>query len=377
MKKFVLSLLAGLALVIAGMTLGHATVSNGTNQVVYNGDGVTSTFPFSFNVYNSGTENDLVLQEENTTTGAITNLTLNTDYSVSLNGSIPSNGSVTLTAGALSVGTSLSILRQLPLTQLVKEADNSPTPAAVRNNVYDRNIMISQQLQTQLTRAVLQSIFASTSITLPAAVANYFLCWDSTGTNIANCAQLAGTIAVPIANSNLQTLTASNLVNGSSLFGSGTMTSFATTGNIGIGTPAPTGGRLIVSGGNVGIGTITPGKSLDVVGTVRAIAFNGLGSTLTFPSNSFASTGINWTTVYNYGTSENAFTSSSNLKVAYGTMDNTSVTITNLPFTGSGTYSILMYPNTATPSDCTYTNISGASASISCSVVASWIAIGY
>lgn len=280
MKKYILSLLLGLALV-GCYCQGHATVTNGTNQVIYNGDGVTSIFPFSFNVYNSGLENDLVVQEETTSSGAITSLVLNTDYTVSLNGSIPSAGSITLTAGALAVGKSLSILRQLPLTQGVKEADNSPTPAAVRNNVYDRGIMISQQLQSQITRSILQSVFSSTSITLPAGVANYGLCWDATGLTITNCAQLAGTISVPIANSNLQTLTASSLVNGSSLFGTATLTSLSatnlfTTGNVGVGSSSP-GARLDVQGsvrifsGNVGIGSVSPGQLLDVQGTIRAV----------------------------------------------------------------------------------------------------------
>lgn len=267
MRNIILAAIVALMGIVAPMK-AIATVSNSTNQVIYNGDGVTSTFAFSFNVYNSASENDLLVSEQNTTTGAVTNLTLNTDYSVSLTHAVPSPGTITLSAGALSSGIKLSIVRQLPLTQLVSEADNSATPASVRNNVYDRQVMVTQQLQQQLTRAILQNIFSTTSISLPAGVAGYGLCWDSTATTITNCASLSGTIGVPIANSNLQTLTQASLVNGSSLFGSGTMTALTAT---------TLTGTTILATGNVGIGSATPGKSLDVQGTIRALNFTGPG----------------------------------------------------------------------------------------------------
>lgn len=278
MRNIILAVIVAL-MGIAAPIKAIATVSNSTNQVIYNGDGVTTTFAFSFNVYNSSSENDLLVSEKNTTTGAVTNLTLNTDYTVSLTHATPSPGTITLTTAAAS-GISVSILRQMPLTQLVTEADNSVTPASVRNNVYDRGVMTAQQLQQQLTRAILQNVFATTSISLPAAVANYNLCWDSTATTLSNCAALSGSIAVPISNSNLQTLTTANLVNGSSLFGTGALTSLTTTGNVGIGSSAP-GSILDVQGtirdfnGNIGINTASPGQRLDVQGTVRALFFSG------------------------------------------------------------------------------------------------------
>lgn len=221
MNKLFLSLM--LALIVPAFPgISHATVSNSTNQVIYTGDGVTTVFPFSFNVYNSASENDLVVQKENTATGAITTLALNnltSGYTVTLNNAIPSAGSITLSAGPLPIGTNLSILRQLPLTQLVSESDNSATSASVRNNVYDRQMMVSQQLNSLISLAVLQNPFSSTQITLPAPLSGYSLGWDTNG-NLTNIffGGTGSTIPVPIPNSYLSSLTTASTVSGASLF---------------------------------------------------------------------------------------------------------------------------------------------------------------
>lgn len=201
-------------------SISNATVTSTSNQIIYAGDGVNTVFSFPYNVFNSASENDLVVSKQVVATGAITTLAINTDYTVALIHSIPSPGSITLLAGALPVGTNLSILRQLPLTQQVKISNDSPTPAATTNAVYDRSIMISQQLQQQVTRAILQNVFSTTQISLPAGVAGYVLCWDSTGMILTNCiATSTGvTIPIPIPNTYLSALTSANLVSGASFF---------------------------------------------------------------------------------------------------------------------------------------------------------------
>lgn len=227
MKKILLSLM----LLMAGFGISafegpdaYATVTSTTSQIVYAGNGVTSAFSFPFNVFNSSSENDLVVTKIVVTTGVETVLTINTNYTVTLTHRTPSPGIVTLSAGALPVGTSLLIQRVMPLTQQVSIADNSPTPAATTNAVYDRAIMISQQLQAQINLGVLQNPLATDSLTMPTAVAGQCIGWagDGTLTNL-GCSGSSGggggsAFNPPIADSQLQPITTASKVNGSSIY---------------------------------------------------------------------------------------------------------------------------------------------------------------
>jgi len=64
-------------------------------------------------------------------------------------------------------------------------------------------------------------------------------------------------------------------------------------GNVGIGTVDPFGGKLIIASGNVGIGSLTPGKSLDVQGTIR---FSNLIGNISVYDNGNSSTSktVDW-----------------------------------------------------------------------------------
>lgn len=208
-----------------------ATVTSNVTKVTYAGDGVSTSFNFgtggySIPVYAS---TDIQVYVQNTTSGVVTQLTLNTNYSVTLTQAsyTLSNSVVYYTAtislaggslpyGALPSGTNLILNRSIPYTNLINITDYSATPAATWNQGYDRVTMMAQQLYTLTQQAVLQNVAAISPITVP--VASSGLCLGWTGTTLSNVTCGAGTsIPVPIPNSYLQTLTTAALVDGSSI----------------------------------------------------------------------------------------------------------------------------------------------------------------
>lgn len=154
------------------------TVSSTTNKVVYTGNGSTSVFDFTFKIYQAS---DLVVTKYTIADGAEEVLTLTTDYTVDIN-----NGTVTLVAGSLANTFKLIIQRVLPLTQEADYGENDPFPAETHEEVVDRGVMISQQLQEQVTRAIKQPITESTEIQFPAPDAGKFVGWNSAGDGLEN-----------------------------------------------------------------------------------------------------------------------------------------------------------------------------------------------
>jgi hypothetical protein len=146
---------------------------------------------------------------------------LTTNYTVTLaviGTSNTYNGSVTLLSpyATLSSDYDIVIQRVLPMTQLISLSDNSSTPAQTYMEGYDRNTMLSQQLQEQVSRAVTIPANLS-SAALPQPVAGYILGWSATGTLTNLVGTASGTLAVPIADANLQTISAAGKVGGGAL----------------------------------------------------------------------------------------------------------------------------------------------------------------
>ena len=196
----------------------EATVSTSSNKVIYSGDGQTNSFAFSFNIF---AKSDLIVQVYDNLNVTHT-LVLNTDYTVSTT-TFPGNGNVVLLASGnwpnIPTGDELIILRQIPITQLINESDNSYTPAAVRNQAYDRACMIEQQLQEQINRTVLWPSSFTSSASIPNPESGLVLGWDANGNLVNISASTVGSLAVPIADSNLQQITTSSKVSGTAVTG--------------------------------------------------------------------------------------------------------------------------------------------------------------
>lgn len=182
------------------------TVSSTTNRKTYTGDAATTSFATSPVVFFD--TSDLLVYVVTTATGASTLLTENTHYTVT--GGDGSTGTVNLAGGsspygAPSAAQSLVIVRELPFTQTVDPENNDPSDADVTEEVYDRAVMLLQQLNAEDTRTLRQPTGDIADIDeLPAKAtrASKYLAFDSDGDPVAT----AGTTSTYVVTSFMETV---------------------------------------------------------------------------------------------------------------------------------------------------------------------------
>lgn len=147
-------------------------ITNDTSKVIYNGDGSTAIFPYTFKIFADG-DLIVVLQDAN---GVETVQTLNSDYTVTGAGNDSGGNVIFVTAPAS--GYKVIIYRSISLTQPVDYVPNDPFPAETHEEALDRLTMITQQLQEQLDRALLRDLSQSSGLTLPVLAAGKYLYTD-------------------------------------------------------------------------------------------------------------------------------------------------------------------------------------------------------
>ncbi len=157
------------------------TVTSSNNKIQYTGDGSTTVFPYNFKIF---AQTELIVELYEKSTAITTTLALTTNYTVSGVGN-SSGGNVT-TISTYASTHKLIIRRSLPITTSVDYIENHPTSADTAETALDRNIMISQQLQEQIDRTVLQNSTATTSLEMPVAEAFKALAWAAGGTALEN-----------------------------------------------------------------------------------------------------------------------------------------------------------------------------------------------
>jgi hypothetical protein len=147
------------------------------------GNGTASAFPFAWKVFSAA---DLDVVRRNVTSGTDTVLVLNTDYTVTLNGNQNTNpgGTVTLVAGALATGFTLTLTSDLANLQPTDLTNQGGFYPEVINDSLDRATIQIQQLAGEVSRSI-RAPLADGSVTLllpPSSVrSNGFLAFDASG----------------------------------------------------------------------------------------------------------------------------------------------------------------------------------------------------
>lgn len=135
------------------------TISSETRKAgPYTGNGVTTSFPFSFKVFTTA---EVVVIRTNLS-GVESTLVLGTDYTVTLNANQNSNpgGSVVLPT-ALTTGFLLTLTSDVALTQATDLTNQGGFYPTVINDSLDKLTIISQQLNEQVSRSAKLPISSS------------------------------------------------------------------------------------------------------------------------------------------------------------------------------------------------------------------------
>lgn len=181
------------------------TISTQDSKVNYQGNGQTTVFqiPFPF------LENNQIYVQKKDAEGNLINYTYATDYTVTGAGE-ENGGSVTLNV-APEQGSTISIYRNVPLTQEVDYRENEIFPAETHEEALDKLTMEVQQIQEQLDRSVKVDRFSDSDVDLDIFINEIERVYDSTDNIdiVANNINDVNTVADNIANVNT---TATNIV---------------------------------------------------------------------------------------------------------------------------------------------------------------------
>jgi hypothetical protein len=160
------------------------------------GNGTASAFPVAFKVFTAG---DIDVVRLNSSTGVESTLVLTTDYTVTLNIDQDSNpgGTVTLVAGPLATGFTLTITSDIANLQPTDLTNQGGFYPEVITDSFDRATIQIQQMAGEVSRSIKVPLSDSTfDMELPGALAraNSFVAFDGNG---ALTTQAASSSAAP------------------------------------------------------------------------------------------------------------------------------------------------------------------------------------
>jgi len=182
MKKLKFFTAIGLILLMAFPA--WATVLSETTRVKYTCNGTTTVYAYPFKIYE---DDDLLAIKALTATGAETTLVLNTDYTVSGAG-VTGGGNLTLTSGSVCPsGYTMTILRNVELTQETDYVDGQAFSAESLENAIDKTALIQQQQAEAIGRAPkLPKTSSIADIALPNPAASHYIGWNAGATQLEN-----------------------------------------------------------------------------------------------------------------------------------------------------------------------------------------------
>ena len=158
------------------------TVSTTESRIGYNGNGATTVFAVPFRFLENS---DLIVTLVDASLNQFVK-TLDTDYTVTGAGD-DAGGSITMMV-APATGQQLVIVREVPLTQETDYISGDPFPAETHERALDKLTMISQRLESLISRSIRLSDadLLVTSTILPAPSPGSSLIWNLTGTGLVN-----------------------------------------------------------------------------------------------------------------------------------------------------------------------------------------------
>jgi hypothetical protein len=165
--------------------IAFGTVSSSTSRVSYDCNGSTVDFAFTFGV-GATDEISVILTDSG---GSETTLTETTNYTVSCTNMDCESGGTVTTVSTYASGNTITILRDVPITQESYFTEGQATLYETFEDGLDKQIRISQQQQEEINRSlkIKKSESPSTySVELASPEASKIIGWNAAGTALTN-----------------------------------------------------------------------------------------------------------------------------------------------------------------------------------------------
>ncbi len=156
------------------------TVQSTTNKTIGLGNGVTTVWPFTFDLKDEGHLNVFITGPDGNTTGPISPGLYEVDMSAK-------STTYPLTGSPLATGYKITQIRTIPYTQLVDLNIQGPWSSETVEKVFDLLVMMAQQQEEKLSRTLLTDVTGgAVGFELPPPVPGKAIGWNDDGDGFIN-----------------------------------------------------------------------------------------------------------------------------------------------------------------------------------------------